>query len=279
MILVTPQWITEQRANSNLVLLDASIDFQIPLEPEKDTVNVIPGARRFDYDRVFCDQHSPLPHMMPSEAEFNAKAQALGLNQNSVIVVYDNSGTFASPRAWWMLKAMGHEQVYILDGGLPQWKAQGYDVSQSYASNVLDGDFNGQLSSQHFISADEVLAAIDDSNILTVDARSMARFSGSTPEPREGLRSGHIPKAVCLPFAELISGGRLKPVAELKPIVTSALGDSHQHYIFSCGSGVTACIVLLAAMLCGYENLSVYDGSWTEWGCSKTLPIETQADA
>ncbi len=279
MILVTPQWITEQGAHSNLVILDASIDFQIPLEPEKDTVNVIPGARRFDYDRVFCDQNSSLPHMMPSEAEFNAKAQALGLNQDSVIVVYDNSGTFASPRAWWMLKAMGHQQVYILDGGLPQWKAQGYEVSQSYAENVLDGNFNGHLNSQYFIHANAVLEAIDDNSSLTVDARSVARFSGSTPEPREGVRSGHIPKAVCLPFADLVVDGRLKPMTELKPIVASVLGDNHQHYIFSCGSGVTACIVLLAAMLCGYENLSVYDGSWTEWGSSKTLPIETQSDA
>ena len=277
MILVTPQWITEQGAHSNLVILDASIDFQIPLEPEKDTVNVIPGARRFDYDRVFCDQNSSLPHMMPSEAEFNAKAQALGLNQDSVIVVYDNSGTFASPRAWWMLKAMGHQQVYILDGGLPKWKAQGYEVSQSYAENVLDGNFNGHLNSQYFIHANEVLEAIDDNSSLTVDARSVARFSGSTPEPREGVRSGHIPKAVCLPFADLVVDGRLKPMTELKPIVASVLGDNHQHYIFSCGSGVTACIVLLAAMLCGYENLSVYDGSWTEWGSSKTLPIETQS--
>lgn len=123
--LVTAQWLQQHLHDPNLVILDSSIEFQIPTESEKDWVNKIPNAQRFDYDKVFCDPDSPLPHMMPSEERFNTLARELGINQDSFIVVYDNSGTFASPRAWWMFKAMGHHKVYILNGGLTEWKSSG----------------------------------------------------------------------------------------------------------------------------------------------------------
>ncbi|ENO8415937.1 sulfurtransferase [Vibrio mimicus] len=272
--LVTAQWLQQHLHDPNLVILDSSIEFQIPTESEKDWINKIPNAQRFDYDKVFCDPDSPLPHMMPSEERFNTLARELGINQDSFIVVYDNSGTFASPRAWWMFKAMGHHKVYILNGGLTEWKAQGYSVTQNYREPTAKGNFDGKHNPKAFVDASYVLKQIDNPHSQTIDARGLARFFGEVPEPHPGVRSGHIPGSACLPFAELIAGHKLKEETELRPLLTHMLPDTTQEYLFSCGSGVTACIVLLAAYVCGYKNLSVYDGSWTEWGQRQDLPIE-----
>ncbi|ELB8602701.1 sulfurtransferase [Vibrio cholerae] len=272
--LVTALWLQQHLHDPNLVILDSSIEFQIPTESEKDWVNKIPNSQRFDYDKVFCDPDSPLPHMMPSEERFNTLARKLGINQDSFIVVYDNSGTFASPRAWWMFKAMGHHKVYILNGGLTEWKAQGYNVTQSYREPTAKGNFDRKLNPQAFVDASYVHKQIANPHSQTIDARGLARFFGEVPEPRPGVRSGHIPGSSCLPFAELIDGHKLKEEAELRPLLTHMLPETAQEYLFSCGSGVTACIVLLAAYVCGYQNLSVYDGSWTEWGQRQDLPIE-----
>lgn len=272
--LVTALWLQQHLHDPNLVILDSSIEFQIPTESEKDWINKIPNAQRFDYDKVFCDPDSPLPHMMPSEERFNTLARKLGINQDSFIVVYDNSGTFASPRAWWMFKTMGHHKVYILNGGLTEWKAQGYNVTQSYREPSAKGNFDGKLNPQAFVDASYVHKQIANPHSQTIDARGLARFFGEVPEPRPGVRSGHIPGSSCLPFAELIDGHKLKEEAELRPLLTHMLPETAQEYLFSCGSGVTACIVLLAAYVCGYQNLSVYDGSWTEWGQRQDLPIE-----
>lgn len=271
--LVSAAWLYEHSEEPNLVILDASIEFQIPTETDKDTENLIPGSQRFDYDKIICDQSSPLPHMMPTDAEFNQRVQALGINQDSIIVVYDNSGTFASPRAYWMFKAMGHQQVYILDGGLTEWKFCGYPVVQSYEVAEQLGDFTGVLNPSYFVDADFVERHIGNTSSLTIDARGLARFLAQVPEPRQGVRSGHIPNSVCLPFATLMDGHRVKPVEALNDVVKAVLGEQHSQYIFSCGSGVTACIIALAAELCGYNNLSVYDGSWTEWGQDTNRPI------
>ncbi|MEF3021263.1 sulfurtransferase [Vibrio mimicus] len=272
--LVTAQWLQQHLHDPNLVILDSSIEFLIPTESEKDWINKIPNAQRFDYDKVFCDPDSHLPHMMPSEERFNTLARELGINQDSFIVVYDNSGTFASPRAWWMFKAMGHHKVYILNGGLTEWKALGYNVTQNYRELTAKGNFDGKLNPKAFVDASYVLKQIDNPHSQTIDARGLARFFGEVPEPRPGVRSGHIPGSACLPFAELIAGHKLKEETELRPLLTHMLPDTTQEYLFSCGSGVTACIVLLAAYVCGYQNLSVYDGSWTEWGQRQDLPIE-----
>ncbi|MGC9422973.1 sulfurtransferase [Vibrio sp.] len=270
--LVTPAWLSQHLASPEIILLDCSIEFQMANETEKDWLNKIPGARRFDYDKEFCDPYSTLPHMMPDEIRFNCLAQALGINQDSIIVVYDNSGTFASPRAWWMFQAFGHKQVYILDGGLHEWKLAGYDVSQEYTRTSRRGNFVGKLSPDYFVDAGYVFNKIADPTSLTIDARSAERFLAQVPEPRAGVRSGHIPNSCNMPFAQVMDGHKMKSSQALAPILAQAFAPANE-YLFSCGSGVTACIVLLAAYLCGYPNLAIYDGSWTEWGQRHELPI------
>lgn len=272
--LVSAQWLNQQlNSDTKPVVLDASIEFQIPLEPEKITNGVIPDSMRFDYDTLVCDPDSSLPHMMPSPERFTQLLGDLAINQQSVIVVYDNSGTYASPRAWWMLRSMGIEQVYVLDGGLRAWCEDGFAVAQNYRTcQPIVSSFAPQQ--QHFITAETVLSQIDQPESHIIDARSLERFSGTTPEPRQGVRSGHIPNSVCLPFGQLLQQHRFKPVSALIPLFEHITVDRNSTLVFSCGSGVTACILALGAYICGYQKISVYDGSWTEWGQRLELPIE-----
>ncbi len=275
--LVNVQWLSENLGAANLIVLDASVPPVVPgfvsLNSE-GAFKAIPGARRFDYDKEICKPNSSLPHMMPSPALFEAKARELGLNQNSKLVVYDDVGLYASPRAWWMLKAMGHSQVAVLDGGLPAWIAAGNSVSAELELAGVEGDFKAAVQENLFCDFEQVLKATQDAQFAIVDARSAGRFAGVAPEPRPGVRSGHMPNALNLPFADVLNAGFLKTPTELEALFAGK-ASKDQTIITSCGSGITACVLTLAAYVGGYENLSVYDGSWAEWGMPGKLPVVT----
>ncbi len=277
--LVDVAWLHANLGARELVVLDASVP---PVVPGYESLNggesflAIPGARRFDYDSKICKQDSALPHMMPGAELFQDEVRKLGVNNDSVVVVYDDVGMYASPRAWWMLRAMGCERVAVLDGGLRAWIAAGYDTVDSLQSDVERGDFDASFAEESFCDFSVVLSALDDSSCVILDARSSGRFYGTAPEPRPGIRGGHMPNAKNLPFPELLSGGVMKPVAELQEIFSSFASDD-QRLITSCGSGLTACILTFAAYLAGHRNLSVYDGSWIEWGAPGKLPVVTDA--
>lgn len=275
--LVDVTWLAENLGVDDLVVLDASVP---PVVPGFTSINEqapfksIPGARRFDYDQQICKPNSSLPHMMPDAALFQEKVRALGINQDSMIVVYDDVGLYASPRAWWMLQAMGHKQVTVLNGGLPAWIAAGNDVGSTLSTNTALGDFIATPNDSLFCDFEAVLAATQDSTVDIVDARSAGRFAGTAPEPRPGCRSGHMPGALNLPFAKVLEDGHMRSKAEISELFDS-LTSRDKTVVTSCGSGITACVLTLAASVAGYTKLSVYDGSWAEWGMPSKLPVVT----
>ncbi|MGS2720222.1 sulfurtransferase [Paraglaciecola aestuariivivens] len=230
------------------------------------------GSLEFDFEKQFCDKSSSLAHTMPSATWFEQQAQKLGINQNSKIVVYDAYGLFCAPRVWWMFKSMGHQQVAVLNGGLPAWINQGGQLQPELANCTVEGNFCAQYQANYFISAKQILEQLPQLNVL--DARTAGRFKGTVPEPRAGLRSGHIPSAKNLAFAECLEKGELKAKSDLHSIFNDLNLKARQPLVFTCGSGVTACILALAACELGYKNLAVYDGSWEEWGATEDLPIE-----
>lgn len=258
---VTADWVHEQIAagRSDLVVLDASI------APHLGHDDGIPGARRFDIDGEFSRADVPLPHTMIGADEFQTLVRRLGVDADSLVIAYDAAGIWSSPRAWWMFRAMGHEQVAILDGGLPAWTAAGLAVEPLAAPVALNGNFVAHPTPGAFVDQAEVLTLLDDPDVAVLDARSRGRYDATAPEPRPGLRGGHIPGSRSLPIADLLADVRLRDVAELSALVDQARGGA-QRVVATCGSGVTACGIALAAHLSGVEDISVYDGSWSEWG-------------
>ncbi|OLF78007.1 hypothetical protein AWH62_04915 [Maricaulis sp. W15] len=253
------------------VFLDGSWTF--PGGPRTGADGHVRGSRRFDIDTVK-DSANPLPHMLPDADTFTAHARALGLNNTSRLIIYDRYGLFSAARVWWMFRAMGHDDVAVLDGGLPAWAVAGGPIADTIEPTWPEGDFQARFCPQRVADRVAVAAAIASGERQILDARGEARFSARTPEPREGMRSGHMPGAHNLPFTTLLHpDGRLRVSAEAFRDVGI---DLDKPVITSCGSGVTACILSLALDCLGKES-AVYDGSWSEWGSRPDTAIEPEA--
>lgn len=277
--LVSVEWLHNALASapSNLMVLDAS--WHMPATgrdgEEEWRAARIPGAGFFDFDRRICDRDSSLPHMLPDAELFTTELRRLGVSNDSAIVVYDSLGIVSAPRAWWMLHAMGHRHCAVLDGGLPAWKQAGYGMdTDEPEGNMPPGNFAANRQSTMVSDWREVLLATTAEHVSILDARSADRFHARAPEPRPGLRGGHMPGARNLPFDTLTSKGFMRSVPELQKALSERVPQSNR-IIASCGSGVTACVIAFAAHLAGYEDVSVYDGAWAEWGAGDTLPVVT----
>ncbi|MFI5753151.1 sulfurtransferase [Streptomyces sp. NPDC051644] len=271
--LVKADWLAARLGERGLVVLDASVG------AHRGSEQRIPGARPFDIDGALSDHSGPLPHMLPDADRFTEELRSLGVDDTDTVVVYDCAGIYSSARAWWMLRAMGFDRAAVLDGGLPAWTGAGLPLENAQpASAVARGDFTARPRAGLVVGSDEVAAALADPAAAVFDARSRERFSGAVAEPRPGLRAGHMPGAVNLPFGEIQRDGRMRPAQELRAAY-AALAGERERLFFSCGSGVTACVLTLGAELAGYRELAVYDGSWSEWGLPSELPVVTGAES
>lgn len=260
---VSTHWLFSNMNNDKVIILDASVK---PITGIVNGVNgIIPKARRFDLKNVFSDRENKYDHMLPKPDVFIRELQRLGINNDSIIVVYDNQGVYSSPRAWFMIKDIGHKEVYVLDGGLPKWIENGFSTCTEYNTVPSAGNISVKDKPRFFCDANYLQEYYNNNRCKILDARSERRFLGVEPEPREGLKSGHIPGSVSLPFNKVIKDGTFLSCWELKTIFLN-LANVNQQLIFSCGSGITSCIPAIAALIAGYDNIKIYDGSWSEWG-------------
>lgn len=257
----------------DLILLDASpASNASKLEPPFPG-RQLPGARHINLKRDFSDPESPLPNTLLSPEAFTTACQQLGINQDSQIVVYDNLGIYTSPRVWWMFKIMGHDQVAVLDGGQPAWIKAGLPHEPVQEKQVTPGNFIAKYQEGLEHDANYILETLGSDELCILDARSEGRFQGTAPEPRAGLASGHIPHSKSLPFKEVLRDGHFLPKKELQNLLQKYQLENKK-LLFTCGSGLTACITLLACHLALDNSLALYDGSWTEWGQLEKAPVE-----
>lgn len=269
--IVSVDWLNAHLDHQDLIIFDATIQKATDTSFSKLKSPYIKNALFFDIKNDFSDVNAPFPNTMLSPELFQIKARESGVNNNSCIVVYDQYGYYSCARVWWMFKTMGFQNIAVLDGGLPKWLESEFSV-QEYASKPKgNGDFDFSYNSNMIVNHIPVLKAITDNEKVIVDARAYQRFLGTEPEPRTGLRSGHIPNSKSIPYSSLLTNGKLKQKKELIDIYKDY---KNKDIIFSCGSGITACILALGAEIAGIKNISVYDGSWTEWGSLDELPVE-----
>ena len=232
----------------------------------------IRNAYFFDINKI-SDNKTNLPHMLPNQNKFEKKVRGFGVNQNSIIIVYDTKGIFSSPRVWWMFKYFGHKKIFVMNGGLKKWLKENKPVTNK-KTYFKKGNFISNLSKEFLVTKNEVLESINTINSLTFDARHKDRFYGRVKEPRKGLRSGHIPRSKNIYWGNLInSKGVLIPKKKINKLFNE-FQIRNKKIITSCGTGITACVLSLSLLHALKKYSSVYDGSWTEWSQNKKLPIE-----
>ena len=263
---VSTEWLAAHLDAPDLVVVDASYYLSTMNRDAEAEYRAghIPGAVRFDIDAVK-DEASDLPHMLPRPEVFSSAVRKLGIGDGMRIVVYDGAGLFSAPRVWWTFRAFGARDVFVLDGGLPKWKAEGRPVTDE-PTRRQPHHFTARFDHGVVRDLDDVRRALASGAAQVVDARPADRFRGEAPEPRPGLRSGHMPGALNLPFATLIEDGRLKPPGAIAAAFAGAGVDPARPIITSCGSGISAAILWLALETIGHDRLGLYDGSWAEWG-------------
>lgn len=280
--LVTTDWLGANLDKPDVRVIDAS--WRMPGNPtaiDEHRQRHIPGAAFFDLDAI-ADLSSGLPHMLPSPAQFAQAVGAMGVSDADRVAVYDDAGVFSAARVWWTFRAMGHDRVSVLDGGLPKWRREDRPVSAGELTTAI-APYAARRPRPLARAHEDVRAAIDTKSAIVLDARPAARFSGEAAEPRPGLRRGRIPGALNLPHALLLSNdGTMKPPAELRALFAARGAGDETAVIATCGSGVTAAVIALALEVIGAKNVGLYDGSWTEWGHETNdpalFPIAAGAD-
>jgi thiosulfate/3-mercaptopyruvate sulfurtransferase len=279
--LVSTEWLAERLGAPDVKVADATYFLPTMRRDAKQEHRAahIPGAVFFDIDDI-ADADDPLPHMLPDAAKFSSRVRRLGLGDGVHIVLYDNNRFSASARAWWMFRVFGHADVAVLDGGLAKWRAEGRPVDDAVVA-PRERHFTARRNNLLVRDLEQMRANLVSRRELVVDARAAGRFAGSEPEPRAGLRSGHIPGSVCLPYTDLIRpDGTLAPAEDLRRRFAAAgakAGSDQRPIATTCGSGVTAATLALALYEIGVPEVAVYDGSWTEWGGRADTPVESGA--
>ncbi|MEP4531821.1 MAG: sulfurtransferase [Cyclobacteriaceae bacterium] len=268
--LVSIEWLKDNLYKKDLILLDSSLTKTIDGKNSEFKDLSIPTARYFDLKANFSDRKSPYPNTIPTKEQFELECQKLGINNSSEIVIFDNLGIYSSPRVWWMFKVMGHDKVSVLNGGLNEWIKQKLQTKKRTHKTYEVGNFQASLNENYVVNYSTIKLNIDQQTFTLIDARSKGRFDGTDNEPRKELKSGNIKNSINIPFKDVLSDGKYKPKEELKKL----FGDKcnyNDKVVFSCGSGLTACIVLLACEIAFKKGKFVYDGSWTEWAEKNNL--------
>lgn len=274
--IVSTQWLADHLASPDLVVVDGSMFLpQAGRDAGKEYLQAhIPGAIRFDIDEI-SDHDSELPHTLPQPNLFSSKMRKLGIGDGQTIIAYDSLGYYSAPRVWWMLKIMGAKDVHVLDGGLKKWVAENRPVESGPVVRP-ERHFTARMNHSAVTDLESMKAAIQNGTWQILDARSSERFKGEIPEPRAGLRAGHMPGAINLPFTSLVNDdGTLKEQEDLKRILDDLGLKLDQPIATTCGSGVTAAVLTLALTLVGARDVKLYDGSWSEWGASQETNVVT----